>query len=384
MTPNGHLTETPSGSVVLRRDCTGQTALDDRPFAGRRSVPLSEPRRAKIRDIIFTARSLLPNLPTMSPTACDARGALELLEDLRQMIIREVQHPKRSPNTNNAAFALLIDRIWTTRDEICSLVPGRIDAMDEIWDPLSQAASVDELLDETGPALTALGFPRVGISFVDSNRWVIQRAYIADSPSLSARVLDISQHHPQDLKPDSFEAQVANGGKGILFGDVGHHLERTHGAIAQTLNVTSVLVVPLLITGRSAGLIHVDFSFIPRHRTADQIRNFVDFSRVYNLLFETVFLRDSVHQFEESLRAGPLKPVSTRKVATPNPGHYQQLTPRENEVMEHMSRGLTNEQIAGAMFLSSGTVKSHVKHILKKLGVDNRATAIAQYLRAGS
>ena len=41
----------------------------------------------------------------------------------------------------------------------------------------------------------------------------------------------------------------------------------------------------------------------------------------------------------------------------------------------------TNDRIAERLVISSDTVKSHVKHILRKLRAENRAEAIAQYLR---
>ena len=45
-----------------------------------------------------------------------------------------------------------------------------------------------------------------------------------------------------------------------------------------------------------------------------------------------------------------------------------------------MASGATNSQIARELVVSEGTVKSHVKRILRKLRVDNRAGAVARYL----
>jgi DNA-binding NarL/FixJ family response regulator len=57
------------------------------------------------------------------------------------------------------------------------------------------------------------------------------------------------------------------------------------------------------------------------------------------------------------------------------------LTPREREVLALLAGGATNARIAGRLTLSETTVKSHVKHILRKLGAANRAEAIARYAR---
>lgn len=48
------------------------------------------------------------------------------------------------------------------------------------------------------------------------------------------------------------------------------------------------------------------------------------------------------------------------------------LSPREREVADAVSRGLTNTEIAGELFCSEATVKAHLTHIFTKLGIDNR------------
>jgi DNA-binding NarL/FixJ family response regulator len=57
------------------------------------------------------------------------------------------------------------------------------------------------------------------------------------------------------------------------------------------------------------------------------------------------------------------------------------LTAREKEVLSEMARGLTNIQIGNRLGLKLGTVKTHVDHILKKMGAENRSQAAMQGLR---
>ena len=57
------------------------------------------------------------------------------------------------------------------------------------------------------------------------------------------------------------------------------------------------------------------------------------------------------------------------------------LTRRELDVLELMVKGETNAGIARALVVSEGTVKFHVKNILRKLHVANRAEATSRYLR---
>jgi LuxR family transcriptional regulator, regulator of acetate metabolism len=57
------------------------------------------------------------------------------------------------------------------------------------------------------------------------------------------------------------------------------------------------------------------------------------------------------------------------------------LTPREIDVLEHLVRGETNADIARTLVVSEGTVKFHVKNILRKMNAANRAEATSRYLR---
>jgi DNA-binding NarL/FixJ family response regulator len=55
------------------------------------------------------------------------------------------------------------------------------------------------------------------------------------------------------------------------------------------------------------------------------------------------------------------------------------LTPRQVEVLQGVSKGWTNKQIADALYIECGTVKNHVHHILKKLAVASRYEAAHVY-----
>jgi DNA-binding NarL/FixJ family response regulator len=57
-------------------------------------------------------------------------------------------------------------------------------------------------------------------------------------------------------------------------------------------------------------------------------------------------------------------------------GVLDDLTPRESEVLELVAHGMTNGDIATRLFLSEGTVKTHVKRIFAKLGLHDRTQAV--------
>ncbi|MEO7998289.1 MAG: response regulator transcription factor [Gemmatimonadaceae bacterium] len=60
-----------------------------------------------------------------------------------------------------------------------------------------------------------------------------------------------------------------------------------------------------------------------------------------------------------------------------------ELTEREVEVLGHLATGMSNKEIAKAIGRTEATVKVHVMHVLRKLGVDDRTAAVATGLKRG-
>jgi DNA-binding NarL/FixJ family response regulator len=65
----------------------------------------------------------------------------------------------------------------------------------------------------------------------------------------------------------------------------------------------------------------------------------------------------------------------------PSPDPTRLLSPREAEVLDLASLGLTNAQIAVRLCVTTHAVKFHLAAIYRKLGVANRTTAVGLYLR---
>lgn len=99
----------------------------------------------------------------------------------------------------------------------------------------------------------------------------------------------------------------------------------------------------------------------------------------------------SIDDLAQAIRAAckgqsTLAPEATRallEAASEGPHPGDDLTPRELEVLELMAEGLTNPEIALRLVVSCSTARAHVSSILSKLGVSNRAEAVARAFRLG-
>jgi ATP/maltotriose-dependent transcriptional regulator MalT len=69
-----------------------------------------------------------------------------------------------------------------------------------------------------------------------------------------------------------------------------------------------------------------------------------------------------------------------RQLRTPP---QEALSERELEVLVLISQGLNNREAAARLFISEATVKTHLVHIYNKLGVNDRAAAVATAFERG-
>jgi DNA-binding NarL/FixJ family response regulator len=79
---------------------------------------------------------------------------------------------------------------------------------------------------------------------------------------------------------------------------------------------------------------------------------------------------------------GPQAPSHPGQDARGHPG-WEPLSQRELEILELVASGTTNREAAARLFISEATVKTHLLHIYAKLGVNDRAAAVAEGYNRG-
>jgi DNA-binding NarL/FixJ family response regulator len=80
-----------------------------------------------------------------------------------------------------------------------------------------------------------------------------------------------------------------------------------------------------------------------------------------------------------SLRRAMTERITTQRASDP----ASNLTERELQVLRGMSQGKSNAEIGRALYLSEDTVKTHARRLFRKLGVNDRAQAVALGFRRG-
>jgi len=109
--------------------------------------------------------------------------------------------------------------------------------------------------------------------------------------------------------------------------------------------------------------------------------------RLINAVHRTL---DGESPLNQELATRLLRQLAEEKQNTPShtpPKHHEPLedalTPRETEVLELLTTGQTNQQIAQTLTISRGTAKVHVERIIRKLGVSDRTQAAVRALELG-
>jgi DNA-binding CsgD family transcriptional regulator len=269
---------------------------------------------------------------------------------------------------------------------------------------LRKCKTIQELI-EAAPRelLRTCGFTRALLSRVRGSLWVPEVLEIVEGVDPEeAAFKQFVEEEEIPLAQMLMETELVRRRIPVLVSDPYRH-PRTYKPIVEAARSTSYAAAPIMPTSRVIGFFHVD-RFGQDLPVSPQDRdNLWVFSEHFGLLYERAILVerlesqraylhnalsqavtaiDEICTAEINLARNECAPAraSGRANARPRSRLDTLLTAREQEVLELMASGATNNQIARELVVSEGTVKSHVKRILRKLRVENRAGAVARYL----
>jgi LuxR family transcriptional regulator, regulator of acetate metabolism len=241
---------------------------------------------------------------------------------------------------------------------------------------------------------TSSQFDRVLISEVAGRVLRPTAIWCGEDPSGAAASLTALGASPIALEYPLIEDEVASSHR-VEIVDVDRSGARPAPRLAAVLDWSSYAVAPLAVQGQTVGMLHADATL--SGRALDVVDGEVagSFAEGLSGVFERAVLRETLHLHRHELQSavqwmsGRLGQLTAEAGdwtalpgAPPDIGMTDALTPREREVLGLLARGRTNQAIAAALVVREGTVKYHVKNILRKLGATSRADAVSRYVRA--
>lgn len=265
---------------------------------------------------------------------------------------------------------------------------------------LRACTSTSVLLDQVCPEVTrSCGFARVLLSRVEAGHWhpwEVNEAVAGESW--------VAQWNTNSIPLDDSirEGRLLLEHRAALIDDV--DAPDIH-PIIRAGRSHSYVVAPIVPAGRVLGFLHADHQ--EDGRACDETDRDVlwRFAEGFGHLYERTALLEQMRGQRRRVRdllatvdaamlelteAGiELSTLGSPGSASPAVGPVREsdrgpadLTPREKEVLELIVAGAANGEIAERLSIGAGTVKTHVKHILAKLGAVNRSQVIARYLGA--
>ncbi|MFC8386997.1 LuxR C-terminal-related transcriptional regulator [Nocardia sp. NPDC057272] len=240
---------------------------------------------------------------------------------------------------------------------------------------LHGARGVDDLLRRAAEAMGAMGFDRALVSTTEGQRWHLHTMFVVDDEPWADAIIAAGRESSPTLDGHLVESDIVQRARPGLVFDVQHN-PRVIRPLVEMTRCSSYAVAPLTMNGTVVGLVHGDYYFQRREADATARAMLAVFAAGLGHALTGASLLDGV----TALRTG-FDRLAGSVDASPSPVETPALSTRELDVVELLAAGRANRQIARELAISEATVKTHITHILRKLGAANRAEAVAYWLR---
>jgi DNA-binding CsgD family transcriptional regulator len=331
-----------------------------------------------LTSVVVLALEQLRSLPHADPRASELSGLVLRIEDLEEELRKRALRQQARLLTGVERGIARLARVG------------------------SSSGLIDRVCHEV---VRSCGFSRAMLTRIEDDTWLPWMAYFRDDREWEQRFNEFMDQRRFPLDGMGIERTLIDRRRPILVLDAMAD-PRTFKPMISFSRTQSYVAAPIILADRPIGFLYGDR--YPSTRVLDEIDRdmlwaFAEgFARIYErsvLVERLTEQRDRVRQtlgaaesvmddfcnaeLELARHAEDRSIVSntaTLAFAQGTSPVDAELTPREREVLELMVAGQANGAIAERLVIAEGTVKSHVKHILRKLGAANRSEAIARYM----
>jgi DNA-binding CsgD family transcriptional regulator len=330
----------------------------------------------------------------------DARASLDEHRELADRLERALAQVAESGTWTDWSDVQALHR---TARRLLDEGVARLRALERVRDSIARLADLghaSEVVDRApAHAAAAAALERVLLSRVEDGALAAEALHVEGDPDGAAATLARMRGGRVALGNSMVEGEILRRRRPLLVryaaGDRARH------PFADVLGWRDYVTAPVLLEGRVAGLLHGDRGRSGVPVTALDRDALWTFAQEFAAVYERAVLRRRLRTQREEMRqvaswadartselddraiglAPDREPAAGDGGADAASAELRGLlTRREIDVLELMVRGETNAGIARALAVAEGTVKFHVKNILRKLQASNRAEATSRYL----
>jgi len=393
-----------------------RTPAGVRRVVGRHDRPQHREAVNAAREAIARGRELVGCDPEEEddggPEPLDGLDELErALGAIIDRAVDELDAP-RAPRARITALTKLVLDLEAERGHVRERrVVERLEALAAVQASLDRLRPIHDmptLLARAPEALcAACGLERGVLSQVDGSTWTIEGAYFDGNDEWAAEFVRLGRdEYSAQLNHLLLETEmVRRRGPSLVHGAQQHPL--AHRPLVEHADVQSYVSAPIMPAGQVIGFVHGDYYYSGHPVDTLDRDTLWAFAQGFGQIIERASLfgrlraqREEVQrllasadavmqdlagsevQFHEGT-SGHVEVTRTAAAmfAAPDSRIERLLTRRQTEILGLMAAGETNLEIANRLVIAPGTVKTHVKHILRKLRAANRAEAVSKYFR---
>ncbi|MFY9468958.1 MAG: LuxR C-terminal-related transcriptional regulator [Solirubrobacterales bacterium] len=302
----------------------------------------------------------------------------------------------------------VLTELQRLRDEVfAERVTQRLNILAGIQHGLGRLRNVDSvpaILDRaTAELCQSCGFDRAVLFRLNGSDMVAESAYFKEDKEWADRIVAETHASPARLDYLTLETEMIRRRSPALVLDAPGD-PRTYKPLIEMTQTSSYVAAPIMPEGRVIGFLHADRYFTGHQVDALDRDSIWAFAEGFGYAFERTAMLERMRAKQQDLRDAlssasalvaelqeteldlvriQVKPAEATSAAMATSGRspaIATLTRREVDVLELMAEGATNAAIADRLVIAEGTVKSHVKRILRKLSAANRAEAVSRYL----